>query len=106
MDEAFAAPNLKTVRQVFGHEVRGPVLCTPLTWKPSKLKQPIFRRCERTTLGNVTSDTRPVPYSQLRDSLVRLGKAAGFQDTMTNYCFRRGMVNAMDSMFTPVCHAL
>ncbi|KAH6714804.1 hypothetical protein BKA61DRAFT_674126 [Leptodontidium sp. MPI-SDFR-AT-0119] len=70
----------------------GPVVCTPLTWKPEMLMTPIFRRAD----GVVTSPTLALTYSQFRDCLNRLGLAAGFLEKLTSYCFRRGTANVVD----------
>ncbi|KAG4430257.1 hypothetical protein IFR05_014253 [Cadophora sp. M221] len=89
-DNAFEAPSLSTPRRVFEHKVWGPVLCTPLRWKQDKLKTPIFRRDEE----------RALPYSQFQNCLNRLGLAAGFQEKLTSYCFRRGTANVVDRTAT------
>ncbi|KAF7912284.1 uncharacterized protein EAF01_001305 [Botrytis porri] len=44
--------------------------------------------------------TAPLPYSQFRDSLNRLGCATGFQEKLTSYCFRRGTANIVDQKAT------
>ncbi|KAG4427387.1 hypothetical protein IFR05_017130 [Cadophora sp. M221] len=89
-DDAFEAPSLSTPRRVFEHKVWGPVLCTPLRWKQDKLKTPIFRRDEE----------RALPYTQFQNCLNRLGLAAGFQEKLTSYCFRRGTANVVDRTAT------
>jgi Protein of unknown function (DUF3435) len=99
-DGAFLAPSLTTPELVFEHKVWGPVVCTPLDWKPEKLKTPIFRQYERPVDGCTESLEDALPYYQLRDSLIRLGMAAGFKDRLTSYCFRRGTANVVDSKLT------
>jgi hypothetical protein len=95
-DGAFEAPSLTAPERVFEHGVWGPVMCTPLRWKQEKLKTPIFRRDELGTDGCITSLETTLPYSQFRDCLNRLGLAAGFQEKLTSYCFRRGTANVVD----------
>ncbi|KAL5315971.1 hypothetical protein ACEPPN_016845 [Leptodophora sp. 'Broadleaf-Isolate-01'] len=95
-DGAFEAPSLTTAERVFEHKVWGPVVCTPLTWKPEMLKTPIFRRAD----GVVTSSTLALTYSQFRDCLNRLGLAAGFLEKLTSYCFLRGTANVVDRTAT------
>ena len=95
-DDAFLAPSLTMPKLVFEHKVWGPVACTPLDWKAEKLKTPIFRQYERPVDVCTTSLEDALPYSQLRDSLIRLGVAAGFKDRLTSYCFRRGTANVVD----------
>jgi hypothetical protein len=96
-DGAFEAPSLTTPERVFEHKVWGPVKCTPLRWEQEKLKTPIFRRDELATNGCITSLETALPYSQFGDCLDRLGLAAGFQEKLTSYCFRRGTANVVDS---------
>jgi Protein of unknown function (DUF3435) len=98
-DKAFKAPSLTTVKRVFKHKVWGPVVCTPLNWKPEKLKTPIFRRDKRTLDGAVTSPPLALTYSQFRDYLNRLRLAAGFLEKLTSYCFRRKTTNVVDRKF-------
>ena len=95
-DNAFEAPSMTTPERIFEHKVWGPVLCTPLSWKQEKLKTPVFRRDESTADGRITSSKTALPYSQLQDCMDRLGKAAGFLEKLTSYCFRRGTANAVD----------
>lgn len=85
-DSAFEAPSLDTPKRIFELKVWGPVLCTPLRWKQEKLKTPIFRQDNGSAL----------PYSQFQKYLNRLGRAAGFKETLTSYCFRRGTANVVD----------
>jgi hypothetical protein len=93
-DDAFEAPSLTTPERIFEHKVWGPVLCTPLRWKQGILKTPIFCRDERTPEG--PSLEMALPYSQFRNCLNRLGRAAGFKETLTSYCFRRETTNVVD----------
>jgi hypothetical protein len=95
-DDAFEAPSLTTPKRVFEHKVWGPVLCTPLHWKQEKLKTPIFRRDEDIVDEGMPSPETALPYSQFRDCLNRLGRTAGFKETLTSYCFRRGTANVVD----------
>jgi hypothetical protein len=99
-DGAFEAPSLTTAERVFEHKVWGPVVCTPLNWKPEMLKTPIFRQDERIVDGVVTSPTLALTYSQFRDCLVCLGLLIGFLLILTCYCFRRGTANVVDRKFS------
>jgi hypothetical protein len=95
-DDAFEAPSLTTPERVFEHKVWGPVLCTPLHWKQEKLKTPIFRQHEPSADGCNPTTEAALSYSQFRQSLNRLGRAAGFKETLTSYCFRCGTANVVD----------
>ncbi|KAK6609654.1 FluG domain-containing protein [Botrytis cinerea] len=96
-DNAFEAPSLSTPELVFEHKIHGPIFCTPLNWKAEKLKTPIFRRYKATSPDSLPT---PLPYSQFRDCLNRLGCATGFQEKLTSYCFRRGTANIVDQKAT------
>jgi hypothetical protein len=95
-DGAFEAPSLTTPNRIFEHKVMGLVLCTPLHWKQEKLKTPIFRRDKRTADSSIPSLETALPFSQFQECLNRLGLAAGFKETLTSYCFRRGTANVVD----------
>lgn len=85
-DKAFEASTLTVPQRVFKHKVWGPVLCTPMLWKREVLKTPIFRQDNLTALS----------YFQLHGRMNKLGKAAGFMEQLTSYCFRRGTANVVD----------
>jgi len=65
-------------------------------WKPECLKRPLFRLSVWTTDGWVKSTTKPMTYSKYAFYLNRIGQDAGLEDRLTSYCFRRGLVNAID----------
>jgi len=75
------------------------VACTPLRWKQSVLKLPIFRQAKKTPDGYTVAD-KPLLYSHFNDCLDRLGVATGFEQKLTSYCFRRGTGNAVDGAAT------
>jgi hypothetical protein len=84
--------------------VRGPVVCTLFDWT-KKLKPPIFRK-QRAGSGCPISAEDALPYSQLRDGLIRLGLAAGIRDRLTSYCFRRGTANVVDCKLSKISQGL
>jgi hypothetical protein len=45
-DKEFDAANLTSAQAVFDVRNWGPVQCTPLRWKESMLKTPVFRRVD------------------------------------------------------------
>ncbi|KAI7758833.1 hypothetical protein LZL87_013816 [Fusarium oxysporum] len=71
-------------------------LAVKVHWKPHMLKMPVFRRSVRTSSGNwALSETEAVRYSMYAYWLNRVGIALGFEDPLTSYCFRRGLVDAL-----------
>jgi hypothetical protein len=95
-DDAFAASSLKDASAVFGSK---PPLCkesTPLRWKASKLKTPVFRRYRRATL----SEHEAMLYSKLRDDMGKQSLESGFEKKWTPRFARRGAGNAANGMST------
>ncbi|SCO91190.1 uncharacterized protein FRV6_15318 [Fusarium oxysporum] len=65
-------------------------------WKPHMLKIPVFRRTVRSSSRTwVLSDIEAVRYSIYAYWLNRVGIALGYEDPLTSYCFRRGLVDAL-----------
>ncbi|EXM13173.1 hypothetical protein FOTG_18367 [Fusarium oxysporum f. sp. vasinfectum 25433] len=65
-------------------------------WKPHMLKIPVFRRTVRSSSRTwVLSGIEAVRYSTYAYWLNRVGIALGYEDPLTSYCFRRGLVDAL-----------
>ncbi|KAG5743507.1 hypothetical protein H9Q70_013781 [Fusarium xylarioides] len=65
-------------------------------WKPHMLKIPVFRRRVRNSSRTwVLSDIEAVRYLIYAYWLNRVGIALGYEDPLTSYCFRRGLVDAL-----------
>ncbi|KAF5616442.1 hypothetical protein F25303_13524 [Fusarium sp. NRRL 25303] len=65
-------------------------------WKPHMLKIPVFRRTVRNSSRTwALSDIEAVRYSMYAYWLNRVGIALGYEDPLTSYCFRRGLVDAL-----------
>ncbi|KAF5968229.1 domain-containing protein [Fusarium coicis] len=65
-------------------------------WKPHMLKIPVFRRTIRSSSRTwILSDIEAVRYSMYVYWLNRVGIALGYEDPLTSYCFRRGLVDAL-----------
>jgi hypothetical protein len=94
-DQAFAASTLTSAAEVFQIRNKSPSLCTPLRWKESMLKIPIFRGVE----GTVLSNDRPLPYPKLRDDMERKALDAGFEKSFGPKAFRRGAANAVNGVY-------
>jgi len=97
-DQAFAARNLISAGEVFQIRNKSPSICTPLRWKESMLKVPIFRSPQ----GSVLSDHRPLPYYKLRDDMERQTLDAGFERSFGPKTFRRGAANAVNGAFNKI----
>ncbi|KAK4443569.1 hypothetical protein QBC34DRAFT_488318 [Podospora aff. communis PSN243] len=81
-DQAFAARNLISAGDVFQTRNKSPVICTPLRWKESMLKVPIFRS----------------PDGPLRDDMERQTLDAGFEKPFGPKAFRKASDAVRDQM--------
>jgi hypothetical protein len=94
-DEAFDAPSLINARSVFSKAPPRFKDCLPLRWKTSKLKIPIFRRYNGTTL----SADKAMEYTKLRDDMGQQSLDLGNEKKTTPRFARRGTANAVNGMF-------
>lgn len=94
-DDAFDAPSLTCAARVFQIRNIGPVKCTPLRWKESMLKIPVFRRFDGATL----SPNQPLQYHKLRDDMSRQSTDAGNEIALGPKAFRRMAANAVNGRF-------
>ena len=93
-DNAFDALSLTSASRVFRVKNLGPVKCTPIRWKESMLKVPVFRRFE----GAVLSLDRPLQYSKLRDDMKQQSLDAGNEEAFGPRGFRRMAANSINGM--------
>ncbi|EED12757.1 conserved hypothetical protein [Talaromyces stipitatus ATCC 10500] len=94
-DEAYNAPKDFSPRHLFALRAKkGP--CQIVPWKQKMLDIPVFRRAIKTKDGVETSKDAPLPYNQYHGWLVLLGVALGFIYTLTTYCLRRALGNAIN----------
>ncbi|RYO96655.1 hypothetical protein DL764_007436 [Monosporascus ibericus] len=91
-DEAFHAPSLTCAERVFQVKNRGPVKCTPIRWKESKLKIPVFRRFE----NGVLSPDQALQYHRLRDDMGRQSLDVGNEEAIGPRAWRRMAANAVN----------
>ena len=86
-DQAFAAPSLTTAARVLQTRNQGGTLCTPLRWKESMLKVPIFRRLDR---NGKLSGNEAMLYASLRDTMMQQSLDAGYEQHWTpRFCRAR-----------------
>lgn len=60
------------------------------------LDVPIFRRAIATKEGVKTSPDRALTYNVYQAWVKRLGEALGYLQTLTTYCLRRALGNAIN----------
>jgi hypothetical protein len=94
-DDAFDAPSLTTASAIFGSRPPSYMVCTPLRWKASKLKIPVFRRYREANL----SEDEAMLYSKLRDDIGDQSLNSGHERRWTPRFARRGASNAANGTF-------
>ena len=95
-DEAFGAPGLTSPEILFQLQARHSKGCQPISWKEDMLDVPIFRRVYATKDGIKTSPDKALPYNVFQGWIKRLGEALGYLQTLTTYCLRRALGNAIN----------
>ncbi|KAI9681019.1 MAG: hypothetical protein M1822_007093 [Bathelium mastoideum] len=97
-NKAFCDPILEDPGKIWRAKIPTRKLSRIFRWRDDKLTEPIFREPQRYGLPSET----PVPMRGLtaRRYLNRLGCAAGFEDTVSQKCLRRGTGNAVDAVAT------
>jgi hypothetical protein len=94
-DEAYDAPKHFSPRRLFALKAKKkPSQVVP--WKKEMLDIPVFRRAIKTPRGVETSKDVALTYQQYHGWLVLLGVALGFIYTLTTYCLRRALGNAIN----------
>ena len=76
--------------------------CLVLKMKRQALDTPVFRAPGHIVDGYRTSRKKPLRSSTWLRYLKRLALKAGLQNSLTQYVFRRGLVNAVNSKLSRV----
>jgi len=100
-DKIFVDQSLSNVTNIFEAEIPEDEVCLQLKIQRKALDQPVFREPGTSSCEYRTSTTKPLRASTWLRYLQRLGLKAGLELPLTQYCFRRGLVNAISSMFVP-----
>jgi hypothetical protein len=100
-DEAFGVPGLVSPGQLFRLRAKNKG-CQPIPWKEEMLDIPIFRRPIATKQGVQTSPDKPLTYHKYHPWVKRLGEALGYLQTLTTYCLRRALGNAINGTVSPL----
>lgn len=89
-DKAFDSPSLIDASAIFDKEPPRFQQSTPLRWKKSMLKIPVFRRYRGTTLSGIEA----MLYSKLNDDMGQQSLDSGHEKRWTPRFARRGASNA------------
>ncbi|KAL6240254.1 hypothetical protein RBB50_012849 [Rhinocladiella similis] len=95
-DSAFGPPDLKSPNILFRLRARREKGCQPIPWRKDMLDVPIFRRALATKEGVKTSPDKALTYNVYQAWVKRLGEALGYLQTLTTYCLRRALGNAIN----------
>lgn len=96
-DDVFAAESLWNVSNIFRAKIPLAKKCLQLKMKRSALDIPVFREPGRAVNGFRTSSTKALRSSTWLRYLTQLGRNSGLEKSFTQYCARRGLVNAINS---------
>ncbi|KAL8855462.1 MAG: hypothetical protein Q9178_007895 [Gyalolechia marmorata] len=96
-DDVFAAESLRNVSNIFRAKVPSGKKCLQLKTKRRVPDTPVFREPERAEDGYRTSPTEPLRSGTWLRYLRRLGRNSGLEQSFTQYCARRGLVNAVNN---------
>lgn len=98
-DEVFVAESLRNVSNIFQATITSGKKCLQLKTKREVLDTPVFREPGRAEDGYRTSPTEPLRSGTWLRYLRRLGRNSGLEQSFTQYCARRWLVNAVNSKF-------
>ena len=93
-DDAFV-PGLVSPDQLFRLRAKRQG-CQVIPWKKEMLDRPIFRRAISDQFGVHTSKDLPLADGVYQSWIKRLGEALGYLQTLTTYCLRRALGNAIN----------
>lgn len=96
-DEVFAAESLRNDSHIFGAKIPSGKRCRQLKTKRTVLDTPVFREPGRAEDWYRTSLTEPLRSGTWLRYLRRLGGNTGVEQSLTQFCARRGLVNAVNS---------
>ncbi|OJD12900.1 hypothetical protein ACJ73_09278 [Blastomyces percursus] len=94
-DNIFAA-DFKSLDNIYWHEIPAHKTGMQLKIKRKELDTPVFREPEQTSTGRRTSDSIPLKASTWSRILKNLGILAGLPYSLTQYVFRRLVVNILN----------
>ena len=96
-DDVFASKSLSNISNIFRAKIPSGRKSLQLKIKRSALDVPVFREPGRAADGYRTSPTRPLRSKTWLRYLKRLGLKSGLEKAFTEYCARRGLINAINS---------
>lgn len=97
-DGIFAA-DFKSLDDIYWHKIPEHRVGMQLKIKRKKLDIPVFREPEKTSTGWRTSNSIPLKASTWSRILIHLGILAALAYSLTQYVFRRMVINVLNSQY-------
>lgn len=95
-DQVFEAPNLTSAEKLSMLDIEPGLNQLQLPLKPEMADVPVFRSVIRTLYGWAISPTKPLTYSVVRSSMVKIGQITGFKQVTRPYALRYGAGKAFN----------
>lgn len=95
-DKIFAA-NFKKLDDIYWHEIPPHKLSMKLKVRKECLNLSVFRQSEQTDKNYRISESTPLKSSTWVNNLSKLGLVAELKDNLTQYVFRRSLINIINS---------
>ncbi len=96
-DQAFAAPSLTSLEQLFRLRIAPGQKQLPVPLKEEMADRPLFRRCKNTVESIQISEEQALADTTLRPQMTNLGSITGMELPTGPYTFRRGNGQALDN---------
>ncbi|KAF2008362.1 hypothetical protein BU24DRAFT_469047 [Aaosphaeria arxii CBS 175.79] len=89
-----------SIQQIFDLVIPEERNALRIRWKHDMLKKPFFCDVEHTAEGAHILEDKSFPYAKYRDLFVRLGRVAGFEQSLELYQLRRASGKNINEAFT------
>lgn len=96
-DGIFTA-EFRRLEDIYWHQIPSHREGIQLKIKRMALDRPVFRQPTRGSDGYRTSEHEPLKSDKWSDYLRKLGEVAGLKCNLTQYVWRRSLINAINSM--------
>lgn len=94
--------DFQSVQDIFNLQLPAQRNLLRIKWKENKLAHPFFCDIKSTTDGTHIKQGKAFPYAKYRDTFVRLGRVAGFENSLELYQLRRASGSNINSKPHPI----
>lgn len=95
--------DFQSIQDIFDLQLPAQRNVLRIKWKESKLAHPFFCDIEPTSGGARIKQGKAFPYAKYRSMFVRLGRVAGFENSLELYQLRRASGNNINSTSEVFC---